>query len=251
MRLFALLLAAFAAQAAAAQGFPPAVRRYIQTELQPFARAYERCAEQHLRARAAAAPHSTFESQEPSLRTTCGHYIRTIINSVINVGQSEAAAVNLVNDYYGHVQPKLRNAFETQAALRRSELEIAAAREREWQHISAWQKKLVDEEVATLERCLKDKLFDFAVFSNEKAETLADAVITSCLGHYEKIRDLLAPISGSNDDLEASVRNRLADDRRHLVANVIAIRAEVVKRAIQGPRPGEPTPPPAGEGKLY
>ena len=251
MPLFALLFAVLFAGAAAAQDFPPAVRRYIQTELQPYARAYERCAEQHLRDRAAAAPHSTFEVHELSIKTACGHHIRTIIAGVINVGQSEAAAVNLVNDYYGYVQPRLRNAFEAQAALRRSELEIAAARDRDRQRMSAEQKKLINAEVAALDDCLKTKLVDFALFSDEKAEALADAAITSCSTHYQKVRNLWVAFFGRSNDLETGMQVMVDEDRRHLVASVIAIRAEVVKRAIQGPRPGDPTPPPPSEGKLY
>jgi hypothetical protein len=62
MRLFILLIAALAIEAAAAQDFPPAVRRYIQIELQPHARAYERCAEEHLRARVGV---SVFDLRDP------------------------------------------------------------------------------------------------------------------------------------------------------------------------------------------
>jgi hypothetical protein len=250
MRLLTLLLAAIAVEAAAAQDFPPAVRRYILTELQPHARAYERCAEQHLRDRAAATPYSTFEDHETPMNTACRHHMQTIDSGLVNSGQSRAAAIALVNDYYIHVKPKLRNAFETQAALRRNELEIAAAREREKQLITLEQKKLIDAEVATLNDCLKQKLVGFALYSDEKAETLADAAVTSCSGHYQKIRSLFVAFYGSGDGLESAMRNRVAEDRRHLIASVIAIRAEAVKRAVQGPRPGD-SPPRAGQGKLY
>jgi hypothetical protein len=251
MRLFVLLLALVAADAAAAQDFPPAVRRYIQTELQPHARAYERCAEQHLRDRAAATPYSTFDAHEASIKPVCGHHIRTIIAAVIGVGQNERSAIDLVNDYYGYVQPKLRNAFETQAALRRSELEIAAARERERQRMSAEQKRLLDAEVAALEECLDVKIEDFALFSTEKAETLADAAMTSCSPNYARTGRLLAAVFNIGEEVDSVMQGRLRDDRRYLVAKVVAIRAELVKRAIQGARPDEATPPPTGQRRLY
>jgi hypothetical protein len=47
------------------------------------------------------------------------------------------------------------------------------------------------------------------------------------------------------------MQGRLRDDRRYLVAKVVAIRAELVKRALQGARPDEATPPPTGQGRLY
>jgi hypothetical protein len=201
--------------------------------------------------RASASPYSTFEIHEVSIKAACGQHIRTIIAGMIGVGQSETAAINLVNDYYGYVQPKLRNAFETQAALRRSELEIATARERERQQMSAEQKTLIDAEVAALEECLDGKIVDFAVFSDEKAETLADAAITSCSPNYARTRRLLVAFFGAGDDVETVMQARLRDDRRYLLAKVIAIRAEVAKRTIQRPPPDGPTAPPAGEGRLY
>jgi hypothetical protein len=92
---------------------------------------------------------------------------------------------------------------------------------------------------------------DFALFSTEKAETLADAAMTSCSPNYARTGRLLAAVFNIGEEVDSVMQGRLRDDRRYLVAKVVAIRAELVKRAIQGARPDEVTPPPAGQGRLY
>jgi hypothetical protein len=214
------------------------VQRYIEAELYPPLQAYIACADRHVRQRATADPHSTFDEQEVTIRPACGHWIETVRAGLLRIGW-DAARINLeIRIFYDRVRPQLRTAFNEDSQRRlttvsREEREEADYLEKVRQEVD----KDLTQEHAT---CIRGAMRKIVPYSAEPAETLVKAIINLCMDYEQKRVKLLAVLYGvPREQAERIVNEGLDFLRRKLLAEIVTFRAALAMAAAAGSEPAE------------
>lgn len=154
--------------------------RFYDAYVQPNLTAYENCASQHLIGLANNNPNYQFNEIESSIRPACGYYMDAIRKYLLEIGIEKPKANQLINEWYGAIQPRLRNTYEQQknnntnnnlSVDRSISSNSESKNERD---------RLLNQAISNHSNCIVAQMKEIVPYSNEKAETLSEVIITKC-----------------------------------------------------------------------
>lgn len=234
MRFGIFLVALAIASGASAQQSPLAQR--LSAEIKPYGQAYVACAVQHIQRRAASNPASVFEQHEGSIRPACGGHIDQIVSAFLRYGQTREEAMVWVNSAYLKLQPRLKQAFEATRVSVSAPPSADPARQVERAKLN---KGAMDDIAA----CLKAAFIDVVPFSEERADTLATALVARCEPRYQRWKSLLTALDYAPARADEEYRTRRDADHRELLAQIVTFRSEMRKRGANAQPPTQPGVP--------
>ena len=98
--------------------------------------------------------------------------------------------------------------------------------------------------------CVKKALREIVPFSDERAEVLAQVVLTKCASEEERFISVgVAALNAPRAQVEREVRQALARQKEVLVAEIVTFRAELAKSLLNKNAPAERVPSPAKESE--
>jgi hypothetical protein len=101
--------------------------------------------------------------------------------------------------------------------------------------------------------CLKKNMRDIVPYSSERAEVLAQVVLTKCAPEEERFVSVgVALLNVPRAQVEREVRQALARQKEAIVAEIVTFRAELAKSLLNKDAPSEaaPAPLPKREGPV-
>jgi len=106
--------------------------------------------------------------------------------------------------------------------------------------------KLLTQAAAEHAACLKKNMVEIVPYSDERAEVLAQVVLTKCEPEEDRFVSVgVALLNVSRAQVEREVRQALAKQKDSMVADIITFRAEVAKSLLNKGAPTERAPAPA------
>ena len=99
--------------------------------------------------------------------------------------------------------------------------------------------------------CLKKTMRDIVPFSNERAEVLAQVVLTKCAAEEDRFVSVgVALLNVPRAQVEREVRQALARQKDAIVAEIVTFRAELAKQLLEKGAPAERAPAPIKERNI-
>ena len=97
--------------------------------------------------------------------------------------------------------------------------------------------------------CIQTQLKEIVPFSNEGAETLAQAITTKCADREQHFVDLGMAIYGmSRAEVQKTIADTLETRKRNIVADIVTFRAELTKALVSRPKSEEAPKSNSGQG---
>lgn len=203
--------------------------RFFEVYVQPNLTAYENCASQHLIGLANNSQNYKFDDIESSIRPVCGNYMDAIRKYLLEIGIEKSKANQLIAEWYGAIQPRLRNAYEQQKNTV-SNKTLADKGLGENSESKSERDKLLNQAIGDHSNCVISQMREIVPYSNEKAETLSEVIITKCSDLEKRIVSLgLAFYGGSKSDMNEIVQTALNQKKKNIVAEIVTFRANLVK----------------------
>jgi hypothetical protein len=100
--------------------------------------------------------------------------------------------------------------------------------------------KLINEAAEEHQACMRKVMRDIVPYSSENAETLAQVIITRCQTEEKKFVSLGVALYGaSKSDVERIVTQRVEQQKKEMVADIVTFRAELNKALLSQPKAGD------------
>ncbi len=98
--------------------------------------------------------------------------------------------------------------------------------------------KLINEAAEEHQACMRKVMKDIVPYSSENAETLAQVIITRCQAEEKKLMSLGVALYGaSKTDVERIVTQRVEQQKKEMVADIVTFRAELNRALLSQPKP--------------
>ena len=104
--------------------------------------------------------------------------------------------------------------------------------------VDAARTKLINDAAEEHQACMRKVMKDIVPYSSENAETLAQVIITRCQTEEKKLMSLGVALYGaSKTDVERIVTQRVEQQKKEMVADIVTFRAELNKALLSQPKP--------------